>query len=136
MTVSLRKHQLVVGAFLLGVVSFGVIPIVIDPLRSIEAQAQTDPLALPEDDQTSLADPALDAVAQGESTTDVEGALPATPVPPATVPGATSVPSSPPTSGSMETSLGGSDIAVSSVGGSYEVDAPKRRGNKSHGKRP
>jgi len=30
-------------------------------------------------------------------------------------------------SGSMTTSLGGSDVAVSSVGGSYEVDSPKKR---------
>jgi hypothetical protein len=31
---------------------------------------------------------------------------------------------------SMTASLGGSDIAVSSVGGSYEIDGPKRKAKK------
>jgi hypothetical protein len=32
---------------------------------------------------------------------------------------------------SMTTSLGGSDVAVSSVGGSYEVDRPKKRSGRN-----
>jgi hypothetical protein len=38
----------------------------------------------------------------------------------------------------MATSLGGSDIAVASEGGSHQVDAPRRKANKILGekKRP
>jgi hypothetical protein len=36
----------------------------------------------------------------------------------------------PDTSGAVTTSLVGSDVAVSSVGGSYEVDSPKRRSHR------
>ncbi len=37
----------------------------------------------------------------------------------------------PATGNSVTASLGGSDISVSSVGGSYEVDGPKKRRNRS-----
>ena len=36
----------------------------------------------------------------------------------------------PDTSGAVTTSLVGSDVAVSSVGGSYEVDSPKKRSHR------
>lgn len=40
------------------------------------------------------------------------------------------VPATPENGNSVTTSLGGSDVAVSSVGGSYEVDRPKKRSDR------
>lgn len=68
--------------------------------------------------------------------TDVVVAAPATPVvsPEPLVP----QPTWEPTDAGMSTSLGGSDVAVASVGQSNQVDAPGRRTNKKRGenKRP
>jgi hypothetical protein len=83
------------------------------------AEAQTDPTL-----QTA-ADPAV-----GESTSPPVQTLPmATPRPPDILAGTTTI-LAPEPGGSMTTSLGGSDVAVASVGGSYEVDGPKRRAKK------
>ncbi|MGH2613853.1 MAG: hypothetical protein ACRDJC_01320 [Thermomicrobiales bacterium] len=56
------------------------------------------------------------------------GATPAAPVDS----GATTAPGAPVEGGTITASLGGSDIAVSSVGGSYEVDGPRRRAKRGH----
>jgi hypothetical protein len=53
-------------------------------------------------------------------------ATPAVPVNPDPVATTTA----PESGGSMTANLGGSDVAVSSVGGSYEVDGPKRKAKK------
>lgn len=53
-----------------------------------------------------------------------DGIIPSTPV----VPGA--APTAAATGISPTTSLGGSDVAVSSEGGSYEIDAPRRKGKR------
>jgi hypothetical protein len=55
-----------------------------------------------------------------------QAAPPASPVPSQS----TAAPAPPGDGNSMTTSLGGSDIAVSSVGGSYEVDGPARKRNR------
>jgi hypothetical protein len=55
-------------------------------------------------------------------------ATPSAPSEPAT----TLSPGAPVQGGVVTASLGGSDVAVSSVGGSNEVDAPKRRGKRAH----
>jgi hypothetical protein len=49
-----------------------------------------------------------------------------TPVPPALPEDAAKVAGDPAEGGSMTASMGGSDIAVSSTGGSYERDSPRR----------
>ncbi len=49
-----------------------------------------------------------------------------TPVPPALPDDAAKVAGDPAEGGSMTASMGGSDIAVSSTGGSYERDSPRR----------
>ena len=60
-----------------------------------------------------------------------EGAvIPATPTAPVFPADASTVFDAPDNGGSLTTSLGGSDIAVSSVGGSYEVDRPKKRSHR------
>lgn len=80
---------------------------VADPVLPLDALAQTAPAVTTTPEQPPAAD---------------GGLAPATPV----------VPALPPEEGgSMTTSLGGSDVAVASVGGSYEVDAPKRRGHRN-----
>lgn len=61
----------------------------------------------------------------------VEGAVtPATPAAPVYPADTSTVIDAPDNGGALTTSLGGSDIAVSSVGGSYEVDGPKKRSNR------
>lgn len=57
--------------------------------------------------------------------------IPGTPVVPINPADATAVIAAPDNGGSLTATLGGSDIAVSSVGGSYEVDSPRRRGHRS-----
>lgn len=61
------------------------------------------------------------------------GGAPAS-APVAATPAAPPVAAAPVVNGSMTTSLGGSDIAVSSVGGSYEVDGPARKAKKANRK--
>ncbi len=71
--------------------------------------------------------PGLDYTpSQPDEATIPEATTTGTPLP--TDPGATAAPA---TGDSVTASLGGSDIAVSSVGGSYERDVPnKRRGDR------
>ena len=90
--------------------------------RETEAQVQTGPVQPP---------PAV-----GEGLPADAGAIgsdlaPATPVPPANPANATTIGGIVDSGGSVTTSLGGSDVAVSSVGGSYEVDGPKRRAKRA-----
>jgi len=82
------------------------------------AEAQTDPTVQ-----------AVDDPAAGETTSPGQTLPMATPRPP-DIPAGTTTIISPEPGGSMTTSLGGSDVAVASVGGSYEVDGPKRRTKK------
>jgi hypothetical protein len=59
---------------------------------------------------------------------DIAALLAATPSPePGTAPGVDEVAAR---EGAVNTNLGGSDVAVTSEGGSYEVDAPKRRAKR------
>ena len=80
--------------------------------------------------------PALAGTEPAVAAPDSAPAAPATPVvtPEASIPSPTWVP----TDAGMATSLGGSDIAVASEGGSHQVDAPRRKANKILGekKRP
>ena len=58
---------------------------------------------------------------------DVAAILAATPPAPGAAPGVDEVAAR---EGAVNTNLGGSDVAVTSEGGSYEVDAPKRRAKR------
>lgn len=122
----------------------------IAPWPSRNAEAQIDPAQpgtdlAPEhnDPARAGADPALDGIDPASAGTDSAPgvsdsalAIPATPVvtPEAVVPAPTWEASD----AGMATSLGGSDVAVASEGGSYQVDAPKRKADKIRGekKRP
>lgn len=70
-----------------------------------------------------------DAGAPMTAPADVAGP-PATPIAPVPPPEDGSLAGAPSDGNSTTTSLGGSDIAVSSVGGSYEVDGPARKRNR------
>ena len=100
------------------------------------AQPVTD--QAPEEVDPALAGtgPALAGTEPAVAAPDSAPAAPATPVvtPEASIPSPTWVP----TDAGMATSLGGSDIAVASEGGSHQVDAPRRKANKILGekKRP
>ena len=85
---------------------------VVDPGARRHAGAQTVPVGTVE-----VTDPA------------VAGLAPATPAPPE-APGNAAEIAAPEVGGSLTASLGGSDVAVSSVGGSYEIDGPKRKAKK------
>lgn len=115
----------------------------IDPWQSRFAEAQVDPAQpvtnlAPEQYDPALAgtDPSLAATDPALAASDTSLAAPATPVvsPEVSIPS----PTWEATDAGMATSLGGSDIAVASEGGSYQVDAPKRKANKTRGenKRP
>jgi hypothetical protein len=136
-----RRTFLTLGAA--GVVGTAMTTGAIAPWPSRDAEAQVDPSQPvndlePEYVDSALAgvDPALAGTDPASAATDTALAVPATPVvaPEASIPS----PTWEPTDAGMATSLGGSDVAVASEGGSYQVDAPKRKANKIKGgkKRP
>ena len=111
------------------------------PVRDAEAQVDpSQPVPGLEPDQYDLApagnDPALEGSDPTLAPTDEALGMPATPV----VAAEASIPSPTwePSDAGMATSLGGSDIAVASVGESHQIDAPKRKADKIRGekKRP
>lgn len=105
----------------------------VDPLSALDAEAQSRPTSIsgevaPSGDTetgSTMADPAL---AQ-----PVVAPLAATPTAPVVNPEAVSDAAATGADGAYTTSLGGSDVAVSSVGGSYEIDGPKRRKDRLPG---
>lgn len=113
------------------------------PWASRNAEAQVDPSQPVSDLAPGQYDPALGGTDPALAGTDPSLAgpdtalgIPATPVvtPEASIP----EPTWEATDAGMATSLGGSDVAVASEGGSYQVDAPKRKADKIRGgkKRP
>lgn len=114
----------------------------LSPTATRVAQAQSEPATA----ANGIVLPPLDfdpVAARNESLVE-SAAMPATPTPAASEDGSTATEApdtatdapnaatdTPGSSNSVTTSLGGSDVAVSSVGGSYEVDRPgKRSGRK------
>ena len=102
---------------------------VFNPSATFVADAQSEPVTTVNGIQLPPRVPGLDytIIDTGEPG-PVEGlVIPATPTVPV-LPGDTSPsPDTPDTGGALTTNLGGSDVAVSSVGGSYEVDGPMKR---------
>jgi hypothetical protein len=115
------------GAMILAAANF------IGPDLSGDALAQTAPVAT-HPIQIPPPVPGVDysAVEAGETGPAAVLPAPATPVPPGAAADATGAPLAPEAGGSLTASLGGSDVAVESVGGSYEVDAPGRRGKRGN----
>jgi hypothetical protein len=105
---------------------------VLNPSATFVADAQSEPVTTVNGIQLPPRVPGLDyTIVDTGDPGLVEGlVIPATPTAPV-LPGNTS-PSHdiPDTDGALTTSLGGSDVAVSSVGGSYEVDGPKKRSHR------
>ena len=103
---------------------------VLNPATTFIADAQTEPVMTVNGIQLPPPVPGLDYTPSETGDSDlIEGlVIPGTP----TAPGASSsgLDVLPDTSGAVTTSLGGSDVAVSSIGGSYEVDAPKKRSHR------
>jgi hypothetical protein len=106
-------RPLLIVTALFAVIALGAIEAA-DPLMTEEADAQAVPSAIVD-----------------EHVSDASGSpsVPATPFVPASSTGQSN-------SGLIETgdglttNLGGSDVAVSSVGGSYEIDGPKRKARR------
>jgi hypothetical protein len=83
-----------------------------------------DPVAARNEDLAGLAESAV-APATPTPTADPAETSAVTDAPVATT-------DAPESGNSVTTSLGGSDVAVSSVGGSYEVDRPKKRSERKN----
>ena len=101
------------------------------PWQSRYVKAQVDPGQSGTEPTLENEDPALAGTDPSQALSSVVPAVPATPIvtPESSIPG----PTWEPTDAGMTTSLGGSDIAVASEGGSHQVDAPKRKANKIMG---
>jgi hypothetical protein len=113
---------------------------VLAPWQSQNAEAQDDATVTshdlpPEYVDPALAggDPALTGVDPALADAELGLAPPATPVvtPEASLP----EPAWEPSDEGIATSLGGSDVAVASQGGSHQIDAPKRKTDKILGKK-
>lgn len=104
-----------------------------DPTLSRDVHAQFETSAAISAIQTPPSVPGIDysIAGTGGSSPPLPELAPATPVPLALSGVATITPAIGEADGSMTTSLGGSDIAVSSVGGSHQVDAPGRKSNRT-----
>jgi len=104
-----------------------------DLTLSWDVHAQSETPAAISAIQTPPSVPGIDysLAGTGGSSPTLSALAPATPVPLASSGIATSSPAIGQADGSMTTSLGGSDIAVSSVGGSHQVDAPGRKPNRT-----
>jgi hypothetical protein len=118
-----------------GIMGATVAAIAFDPTPPETALAQTDN-GVPSVIQTPPAVPGIDyTTGQTEVTALDDVPVPGTPVPPV-MPGDAAIGVAPGPGESMTTSLGGSNVAVSSVGEDHQVDAPGRRGNKKAKPRP
>ena len=105
---------------------------VLNPAATLIADAQSEPVTTVNGIQLPPRVPGLDyTTIDTEDAGLVEGlVIPGTPTVPV-LPGDTSTsPDAPDTGGTVTTSLGGSNVTVSSVGGSYEVDGPKKRSQR------
>jgi hypothetical protein len=133
MRVGFHAHPvlLAVGAMLLAL-AVGAFDAV-DPLDSRDVEAQVEPTVDAASQQPPPAPGAGDAVADDGSLVATDPSLiPATPVTPVTQSDDASVEMGE----GMTTNLGGSDVAVASVGGSHEIDGPKRHTRRIPTPRP
>ena len=105
---------------------------VLSPMATGVARAQTEPITTVNGIQLPPPVPGLDYTPVDIETADpAEGlVVPATPTAPVLTSDTFAVPDTADPAGTSTTSLGGSDVTVSSVGGSYEVDAPKKRSRR------
>jgi hypothetical protein len=133
-----RRTVLALGAS--GAFAFALAAGALAPWRSRTAEAQMDPVETgtelpPGQYDPSLAgtDPTLAGIDPAAAAPDSGLAVPATPV--VTPEAALPEPEWLPTDAGMSTSLGGSDVAVTSEGQSHQIDGPKRKTNKILGKK-
>lgn len=101
--------------------------IAVDPWQAPEAEAQ-DATGGITAIQTPPPVPGIDYDASTTQLAPVSAPVNASGTP--TAPANSAGPALTESNGGYETSLGGSDIAVTSEGGSYEVDGPKRKAKK------
>jgi hypothetical protein len=107
----------------------------VDPLATETAEAQVQPSQIVESGAPPSA-PAGDEITVEKSGALVDAAsiVPGTPLAPTAADPASG--GSIETGGGLTTNLGGSDVSVSSVGGSHEVDGPKRKAKRIPTPRP
>ena len=97
-----------------------------EPLLSRVAEAQDQTGGAGVGVQAPPPVPGIDYSAGSEGAPVVAEAAPATPAAPVLPSDASKIPAVP-SGGTTTASLGGSDVAVASVGGSYQVDAPHKK---------
>ena len=105
---------------------------VLSPMATGVALAQTEPITTVNGIQLPPPVPGVDYTpVEIETAGPDEGlVVPATPTAPLLTSDSSAVSGTAGPAGTLTTSLRGSDVAMSSVGGSYEVDAPKKRSRR------
>jgi len=102
----------------------------VEPLLSLVAEAQDEPAGSASGVQTPPQAPGKDSI-DGSSNAAVESDMaPGTPAAPLLASDVEMLPDVPGV-GVTSASLGGSDVAVASVGGSYQVDSPHKKRKRS-----
>ena len=125
MRLRLPAHPLVYGVAFVLIIAASMALDAVDPLASRDAEAQVETAVGSTDGELTAP--------EGGYTIGPDGRK--VPVDPALAAATPAFPSDPATGlvetgEGMTTNLGGSDVAVSSVGGSHEVDGPKRKSRR------
>ena len=121
----LPSHPLVYGVAFSLIIAASMALDAVDPLTSRDAEAQAEPTAALAEGEVS--------VPEGGYTLSPDGhKVPIDPNLAAATPAAAAEATTGNADGGngMTTNLGGSDVAVSSVGGSHEIDGPKRKARR------
>jgi hypothetical protein len=121
MRLRLPAHPLVYGAAFAVIIACSMALDAVDPLVSRDAEAQSEPTAITAEGDLTVPEGAFTLGPDGRKVPVDSALAAATPADPAAAvaPG-----------DGMTTNLGGSDVAVSSVGGSHEIDGPKRKSRR------
>ena len=102
----------------------------VEPLLSRVAEAQAEPTGSASGVQTPPQVPSKDYIDGSTSAAAESEMVPGTPAAPLLASDAEEIPDVP-GGGVTSASLGGSDVAVASVGGSYQVDSPHKKKKRS-----
>jgi hypothetical protein len=125
MRLKLPSHPLVYGVAFALVIGASMAIDAIDPLASRDAAAQAEPTVIYTESDTTAPEGEYAVGPDGSKVAidpSLAAATPAVPVDPTT--GLVD------TGDGLTTNLGGSDVAVSNVGGSHEIDGPKRKARR------
>lgn len=121
----LLAHPLVYGVAFALVIAASMALDAVDPLASRDAEAQAESTAISTGINTGAPEGGYTIGPDGRKVPIDTPLVSGTPAPPGDPTAGNVAPGN-----GMTTNLGGSDVAVSSVGGSHEVDGPKRKSRR------